>query len=149
MTQPYRMHLKGPWEFQWLSRVGECLDARRPGVLLDGDRIKMPASWQDAFGAATGRVVFSRRFQKPTNLDDEEQVHVAFDGIGGAALIRLNDQPIGELTDVSETKSFDVTAHLKPTNVLSVEVSFEGRDQPGGLWGAVAIEIHNQVSWDS
>jgi beta-galactosidase/beta-glucuronidase len=148
MAQPHRMHLKGPWNYRWLEPPNPSAEPDRAEVLLDGDRIKMPASWQDAFGAATGRVIFSRRFQKPTNLDPEEQVHIAFDGIGGTAKIQLNDAPLGELQDVSETASINMTDRLAPTNVLSVEISFDGGDQPGGLWGAVAIEIHNAAPWD-
>jgi beta-galactosidase/beta-glucuronidase len=148
MAQPHRMHLKGPWDFRWIAQESPVNHPRRPEVLLDGQRIKMPAAWQDSFGAATGRVEFTRRFQKPTNLDEQEQVHIAFDGLGGSAVIRLNDELIGELSDIDATVSFDVTEKLQSTNLLRVEVAFDGGDKAGGLWGPVAIEIHNAVPWD-
>lgn len=145
----HRMHLKGPWQYEWIDGPH---DPERPdqsqsvhdSPLLTGSRVKMPTSWQSAFGQKSGCIRFSRRFQRPTNLDDNERVHIAFDGIGGYAVIAINNEEIGRLSDSDETNSFDITEKLKPSNELTVELTFSPDEQraTGGLYLPVAIEIH-------
>lgn len=145
----HRMHLKGPWHYEWIDGP---YDGQRPdqfpsgqdSPLLTGSRVKMPTSWQSAFRQKSGCIRFSRRFQRPTNLDDNERVHIAFDGIGGHAIIAINNEEIGRLSDSNDTNSFDITEKLKPSNELTVELTFSPDKQraPGGLHLPVAIEIH-------
>ena len=81
-------------------------------------------------------------FQKPTNLEEYERVHIAFDGLGGQAIVSLNDQP---LIDLSEPRTIDVTDRIGQSNVISVELTWNAADsssEKGGLWMPVAIEIH-------
>jgi beta-galactosidase/beta-glucuronidase len=149
-TKPiHRMHLKGPWGYEWLEGPHALHDppkspSSEDSPLLAESRVRMPSSWQSAFGDTYGCIRFSRRFQRPTNLDDNERVHVAFDGIGGRAEVSLNGQVIGRLSNTPETTSFDITAMLKVSNELSVELLFASDDSPspGGLHKPVAIEIH-------
>lgn len=150
-TLVHRMHLKGPWNYEWLDgsdRSQEHVDSlvSEDSPLLTGSRIRMPSSWQSAFGETAGRIRFSRRFQRPTNLDADEQVHIAFDGIGGAAVLFLNNVQIGQLQDSEETVSFDITAGLKASNELTVELTYAPQQHhgPGGLHRPVAIEIHTE-----
>lgn len=145
----HRINLKGPWNYAWLEGPHDSSDAAESTApedspLLTDSRIRMPASWQSAFGNASGTIRFRRRFQWPANLDENERVHIAFDRIGGEACIAVNDQNIGSLSDTSVTDSFDITALLKPSNELSVELSFSPADAttPGGLYEPVALEIH-------
>ena len=149
-TEPiHRMHLKGPWIYEWLDgphgSTG-CIEtaASDNSPLLADSRVRMPCSWQSAFGGMSGRIRFSRRFQRPTNLDENERVHIAFDGIGGQAQIAVNGQEIGRLSNNVETVSFDITSILSVSNELSVELSFSPDNEatPGGLHQPVAIEIH-------
>lgn len=148
-TEPaHRMHLKGPWFYEWLDGPrgpqSEADDATLDFPLLTDSRIRMPASMKESFGEVSGRVVFRRRFQRPTNLDENERVHIAFDGIGGRADIAVNGQSIGSVENNSETVSFEMTNLLAPTNELTVDLTISwGVDQkPGGLYEPVAIEIH-------
>jgi beta-galactosidase/beta-glucuronidase len=149
-TQPlHRMHLKGPWSYEWLdgphcSSTASSATAETDSPLLADSRVRMPSSWQSAFGSVSGRVLFRRRFQRPTNLDPNERVHIAFDGLGGQATIAVNGQRIGSLADTTETVSFDITSLLEMSNELTVELSFfpDGTPTPGGLREPVAVEIH-------
>ena len=148
-TEPiHRMHLKGPWFYEWLDgphgTESDDDDVTLDSPLLSDSRIRMPSSMNDSFGKVSGRVVFRRRFQQPTNLDDNEQVHIAFDGIGGRADIAVNGQPLGSVENNSETVSFDMTKLLELSNELTVDLTISwGVDQkPGGLFEPVAIEIH-------
>ncbi|MFT4556792.1 MAG: beta-galactosidase/beta-glucuronidase [Planctomycetaceae bacterium] len=149
-TEPaHRMHLKGPWSYEWLDgpRGPKCEDdedATLDSPLLTDSRVRMPSSMKESFGKVSGRVLFRRRFQRPTNLDDNERVHIAFDGIGGRAEIAVNGQTLGSLENNSETVSFDMTRLLEQSNELTVDLTISwGVDQrPGGLYEPVAIEIH-------
>ena len=157
MTRIHRMNLKGPWEYVWLDgphkdtaaadtaaadAVEEPFDSE---FLLAHERVRMPASIQDAWGQVSGRIRFQRRFQAPTNLETHERVHVAFDGLGGQARIELNGADLVTLSDPDVSRSFDITDRIGATNVLAVELTWkaaESRQCQGGLWGPVAIEIH-------
>ena len=142
------MHLKGPWFYEWLDGPPACGDgdggAAIDSPLLNDSRVRMPSSMNDSFGKVSGRIVFRRRFQRPTNLDDNERVHIAFDGIGGRADVAVNGHPLGSLKNNTETVSFDMTDLLEPSNELTVDLIISwGEDQkPGGLYEPVAIEIH-------
>lgn len=141
---PYRIHLKGPWSFEWLSEPLNTPLANSQN-LLAGARVRMPCDWQSIFGSAAGRVRFSRRFHRPTNLTADDRVKISFDGVGGAATVSMNDHPLGGVQNNTSTVSFDVTELLGPSNMLVVEVSFVPAEHtaPGGLWGSVAVEIHS------
>lgn len=149
-TEPaHRMHLKGPWKYEWLegphgSGPTQDEDATLDSPLLTDSRVRMPSSLLESFGKVSGRVLFSRRFQRPTNLDDNERVHIAFDGIGGRAEIAVNGNSLGNLENNSETVSFDMTPLLEASNELTVELtmSWEDDHSPGGLFEPVALEIH-------
>ena len=169
---PHRIHLKGPWEYEWRDRpcppTGEGLPAvssapdgpasrlRRLPVHRGSDRInagttnapagrvKMPADWESLFGRQAGRVVFRRRFHRPTNLDPNERVLLVFEGVGGIARVELNGQALGTATDRETRTAFEITELLQPGNEISVDIEFDPVTSPsrrGGLWGPVAIEI--------
>lgn len=150
-TEPiHRMHLKGPWEYEWVegpsgsASSAEDEDLTMDSPLLTNFRVRMPSSIQEAFGNMSGRVVFRRRFQKPTNLDSNERVHIAFDGIGGRADVSVNGTTLGSLSNNSETVSFDMTEVLEHSNELAVDLTivWDEDAEPGGLFQPVAVEIH-------
>lgn len=150
-TEPiHRMHLKGPWDYEWVegptgsASSAEDEDMTMDSPLLTNFRVRMPSSIQEAFGNMSGRVVFRRRFQKPTNLDSNERVHIAFDGIGGRADISVNGTTLGSLSNNSETVSFDMTEVLEHSNELAVDLTIVWDEdvEPGGLFQPVAVEIH-------
>ena len=152
MTRLHRMNLKGPWDYEWLDGpypIGEAVSDSEATAenefLLAHSRVRMPSSIQDAWGEVTGRIRFQRRFQKPTNLEGHERVHIAFDGLGGQATVSLNDEPLIELTDLSEPCTIDVTERIGQSNVISVELTWNAAEcssEKSGLWKPVAIEIH-------
>jgi beta-galactosidase/beta-glucuronidase len=153
----HRIHLKGPWEFEWLgpdSLSPSAGPARSPGPedqlgaqhLAGKHRVHMPATWQSLFGDAPGRARFRRRFNQPTNLDADERVDIVFDGVSGAAEISLNGHSLGTVAGAAFSARFETTALLESANVLLVELAFTPADhpeQPGGLWAPVALEIRS------
>ncbi len=149
---PHRMHLRGPWEYEWLHGPGvapgvDRADSSAP--FAKTGRVKLPGSWQSQFGAVAGAVRFRRHFHRPTNLEPHERVVIAFDGIGGTARVWLNgraldptDRFIAE--DAPELLRYEITGLLANANELVVEIDFDATatgESPGGLWGPVAIEV--------
>jgi hypothetical protein len=59
--------------------------------------------------------------------------------------VSLNDEPLIELTDLSEPCTIDVTDRIGQSNVISVELTWNAAEcssEKGGLWKPEAIEIH-------
>lgn len=134
----HRINLKGPWEFQPLFASPATPDLELPGR----GTVKFPSAWQDFLGDFRGRTRFFRPFNRPTNLDAHERVDLVLDGVGGAAVVRLNQLPVGEIPDSEHTARFDITSLLQLHNVLEIDVEWVGtRDEQGGLWAPVALEI--------
>ena len=135
--QPHRIHLRGPWEYEWRP-LADAGDMPRTG------RVKMPASWQDLFGDGGGSAVFRRRFNKPTNLELHERVSLVFDGIGGTGRVELNGREVGTLVTVDHATRFEVTPLLQESNELCVVLTWDplqGGDQAGRPWSSLVIEI--------
>ncbi len=131
------MFLKGPWEV-WR------LDREEPPR-----RVTLPASWQTIFGYEAGRAEFRRKFNQPTNLESHEHVWIVFQGVSGAASVDINGQRLGGIDIGDETAEFEITSHLAQHNELVVQLTFwvgSPPDQPGGLWGPVALEIRSEDS---
>lgn len=128
------MFLKGPWEVRRLDR-------EEPSR-----RVTLPASWQAIFGDEAGRAEFRRKFNQPTNLESHEHVWIVFQGVRGAAWVDLNGQRLGGIDIAEETAEFEITPHLTLHNELIVQLTFRvgsPPEQPGGLWGPVALEIRS------
>jgi hypothetical protein len=133
----HRMHLKGPWKFEWLTEHSES------SVPKTG-RVKMPVDWVTAFGMTTGSVRFRRRFHKPTNLDPDETVWIVLDGVGGAGPVSVNGTILGVVHSAEEPQKFDMTPLLQQASELIIELEFHPSAENsnlGGLFAPVAIEI--------
>ena len=106
-----------------------------------------------------GRVAYTRSFNSPTNLDADERVWLVCEGVDGAAEFFLNGTPILNLPKPDLPGGCDVTALLRPHNLLSVEVSLfppghaehvpralgcAGRGR--GIVGEVRLEIRRGTS---
>lgn len=135
----HRIRLIGPWEFAWRSSTGD-------GAEAESGTIKMPCDWQSVFGVRGGRVAFSRRFHRPTNLDPHEQVLIVLTGVGGNGTIRLNGDFLLEFRAV-DSAEVDVTNKLQAFNLLEIEIEYQPIEGSlGGLHAPVALEIHNPES---
>ncbi len=134
----HRINLKGPWEYQPLFAAPTTAGVDLPGR----GTVKFPAAWQDFLGNFRGRVCFIRPFNRPTNLDAHERVDLVLDGVGGTAVIRLNQLAVGEISNSELGGRFDITSLLQLHNLLEIEVEWAGSpDEQGGLWAPVALEI--------
>jgi len=87
----------------------------------------MPVSWNEAFGTTGGRVRLTRRFNRPTGLDDGERVWLEV-GAGLPARIAINGDRLGDV--VAGTVRFDITDRLEEYG--QVELEFDRRDTADG-----------------
>jgi len=135
----HQMSLKGPWGYRWKSPVSAI---EQMGGPVEG-QIKVPALWCDCFGHQVGVSVWSRRFQKPTNLDSNERVMIATMELEGVKGLSLNGRPL-PLNDQPETGfRFDITEALEPSNLLEIDIECETEAQTDsrGMTEPAVIEI--------
>ena len=139
----HRIRLIGPWDYDWNPTGIPVAATNLPAM----GSVKMPCDWQSLFGSQAGRATFSRKFHCPTNLEAHEQVAIVLSGVGGEGQVLLNGDLLFEFPAGSESPEVDVTQHLQRFNVLEVNLQFTPSTDtpatPGGLFGAVMIEIRS------
>lgn len=107
----------------------------------------MPQSWQATFGDTGGTAEFRRKFHRPTNLEPHEQVLLVLTEVRGSGRLLLNELPLGSINSSGESVEFDISRLLNPFNEVAIELTFDPRTNPslpGGLFGAVALEIRSE-----
>ncbi len=126
IVSTHRINLKGPWEFEWITEASPCCPAVTSG------RVTMPADWQSLFGDSSGRAIFRRRFNTPTNLTPADRVFAVFDAIGGIGSVSLNGVKIGNLVSSTAPQQFAMSHALQRFNELTVALQYDhvrdGRD---------------------
>jgi hypothetical protein len=164
---PHTIRLRGPWNFEPLSRFVPLADGSssvtNDDLPLSGV-IELPADWGMALGADfQGSVKFTRRFRRPTGLDAASLVNLVIDDVDWQADVSLNDRLLRTVvcSQSSEPRQelhcparFDISTLLVPQNRLSIVVTSPALDtrnfplprpgrtgQPGGLIGLVRLEI--------
>ena len=137
----HRIHLKGPWDFAWLTGPFEpAMGIERSGT------VTMPREWRTIFGANSGSAQFQRKFHAPTNLEAHERVILVLTEVRGPGSVSLNQHPVGEFQGTGVGVEFEVTTFLKTFNQLVVTMEYDATVEPvvpGGLYGAVALDIRS------
>ena len=151
----HRIHLKGPWNYDWIADVEASNTAGRASAVSApsrSGRVNMPSPWQAIFGKLAGTGRFTRRFGCPTNLAPTDRIYLVFDGIGGEAVVYVNDHCVDAMNEEGIAKEFEITERLRTSNLLAVTIRFDPQDRPeipGGLWAPVAIEIRPESKTDT
>ena len=101
---------------------------------------------------ADGSLRLTRRFHRPTGLDEKSRVWLVVEKLQGPAEIALNDRVLGPLA-ASETPGhdgrstahharFEITELLRPENVISiVATALPDKKAPAGISGSMRLEI--------
>lgn len=126
----HSIRLKGPWDY--LREGGESPAA---------GRIKLPACWSDCFGDWTGAVAWTRRFQRPTNLDPTERVLLCSPPIEGLRKVLLNDVELPLPAELDREFRIDLTARLTPSNLLTIVQQLETATADSSTPAPVVLEI--------
>jgi hypothetical protein len=154
MATVHTIRLRGPWGCQPLTRhePNEAGESRESTANLPpAGRLRLPADWSGVCGADfRGCVRLRRRFHWPARLMPRERVWLVLEEVTDAAVVRLNEEVLGEFTAADAPRAFDVTDVLEPTNVLLVDVTYSP-DGPGGtlhavggLTGEVRLEVRTR-----
>mgnify|MGYP001818302944 CR=1 FL=1 len=140
MKMIHSMRLKGPWHYAWLFPE---LSAEELGCPLSGT-VKIPTAWEKCFGKIPGVVQWSRRFQKPTNLDVTERVMISAPTLPGVRAVRINQALLPLDGQPAEGFRFDITEALEPANnLLQIEMTCDSESEvpDRGMTEPAMIEI--------
>ncbi|MBL8829269.1 MAG: hypothetical protein JNM18_19960 [Planctomycetaceae bacterium] len=136
MSNVHTIRLRGPWEYEPLSRGGL-------GDLPASGRAQMPCDWSSILGVDfRGRVYFRRRFNRPGQLDPHEQVWLVIEHQAELLGIRLNDQPLNCLVDNAQQVACEITGQLASHNELRIELSRDTAESANWL-SEVRLEIRS------
>lgn len=143
------IRLHGPWQYEPLaftrwSPSGKSVDL--PGDLPPGGTVKIPADWTATLGPEfRGRVLYKRRFGRPSNLDSSARIYLVLHKINGLATITFNGIHLGATGIDESTSRFELTNLLLARNALHIEVNLpQGGDRvdAGGIVGEVQLQIY-------
>jgi len=138
MTVPHCIRLQGPW--QVIPPGGDA--ATMP---ID---IRIPATWQSLFGDIAGTAIFQRRFNIPTQLEEQDRVLIRVpDDAGEISRCSLNGIALSPCE--ADPQTFEITAHLREYNHLEIQLTFIPTDktqETRELWKPVLLEIHASTS---
>ncbi|MBC8353344.1 MAG: hypothetical protein H8E66_15200 [Planctomycetes bacterium] len=149
-SSPHIIRLHGPWQYEALAHTklgpsGASIDVA--GELPPSGTMKIPANWAASLGTDfRGRVLYKRRFGRPTNLKASERIDLVTQSVNGHAIIRLNDSNLGEIEIGASANRFDLSNKLLPRNELHIEVDLpRGYDglAVGGIVGDIFLEIYD------
>lgn len=97
-------------------------------------RMRLRPPWQSE--RTEHGVRLSRRFGKPTTLDEFERLWLTCDRFDGPATVSLNGDHIGSVADGSEGFAFHVTDRVLPRNEIAIDLTSES-----SVLGEVALEV--------
>ena len=146
---PHIIRLHGPWQYEPLAFTrlgpdGESVDL--PGDLPPAGTVKIPTDWSGTLGADfCGRVLYKRRFGRPSNLSARERIYLVLHKINGSATIRLNGSEVDNLKSGEAACRIEVTNLLLSHNELQIEVNLprgSHDESAGGIVGDVQLAIY-------
>lgn len=139
MAAIHRIRLQGPW--QVLPPRASSLPAGDSPS--DIRTVQLPATWRELFGEVSGIAIFQRRFNRPTNLQADDQVLIRLpERCGLVRTCLLNGNSLRE--SAGDPHVFDATPQLQEFNQLELQIEFtlSGEEmEVGGLWRPVLLEI--------
>ena len=107
----YPIRLQGPWRL---------IDAAYPTPRT----VRLPLDSSDLHVSC--QVQLQRNFQRPTNLDREERVLLILPPAVEPTAVRLGEVDIDELRLLGESLVYDLTDHLRPSNLLQLDFNGPG-----------------------
>ncbi len=126
MPQPHVIRLRGPW-LCWPASIDQLSDASPVTIDCrdeDGLRQLLEAD-------LPARLVFGRRFHRPTGLDETTSVQLVVENRCGQMGLTLNSQRLGSVDGGHH--EFDVSTSLEPANQLHIELLADETRRGRGL----------------
>jgi hypothetical protein len=128
MSAPHVIRLRGPWEFQTLEDAA----AARSG------RVPIPAPTPALLADYAGAVRFTRRFQRPTGLENGARVKLVIENLPTDAVVALNREPLD--SELSPAR-WEIAGRLNQSNALTIEFAIE----PGA---AIEFDVRLEILGD-
>lgn len=151
----HSIQLRGPWKYAAATDgIAEGSAAGCPTGIGSAWPVagtaQMPTAWSRLLGDFAGRVLFTRRFHGPTNLDPGEAVRIRLISAGHSGSISLNGHALGQFETRFDWRSGDVTGLLQGSDELRIELDphtnlAAGSAGESPLWESVALEIVDQA----
>ena len=131
MPAVHTIRLRGPWQFQAQPHTGAA----------HSGKANLPATAASLLGEAfSGRLVLTRRFNCPSNLEPHEQVSLVIATAGTLVRVALNGADLPPA--VGDPAALPLTPHLAPSNELALELELPGDSPaPERPLGEVHLEI--------
>ncbi len=117
----HSIRLIGPWLVQpqdGLQFADQCENSSA------SRRVKMPVSWQELFGKASGQATFTRSFNSPTGID-QQALTIILEELHASGTVSLNGGQRIEFGIDDHYLQIGVTSQLKLNNQLVVEMFCE------------------------
>ncbi len=105
-------------------------------------RIRLRRPWQCRLQG--DRVLWSRRFGRPTGLEPGDTVWIVVEQCPAAGALLLNGRPIGQLSSGTAESRFEVTALVEPRNEMVLDLAAVFPDSsaaPDSPPGVVSLEV--------
>lgn len=129
---PHVIRLRGPWEYEVLANEGAT------GI------VQMPCNLAEIVETEfRGTVRFSRRFNRPTGLDEATRVWLVLED-DFEPQVTLNGQTLVPPATQNVPTRLDITSRLQSHNILVLETSLDQNPRPLQI-GHVRIEIESHT----
>ena len=132
--RPHRIRLAGPWQIDWVG------PEEVPSTTLATASGSFPANWRTLFGEVYGTARFSRRFGRPTGLDEGTRVWLSIPNYSGMLSVELNERVLAILPEDELPVRFDITDSLRSSNRLILEVT-AGPEIPTGAGRREPVQL--------
>jgi len=150
-----KMSLLAPWRSEFRLGSNPDLVHKSPmGInlasLVGSTQIvksSFPFDCRRLTGGLNGTLLLSRRFHKPTGLDEDERVYLSIERFPGPATVWLNGQfPETLLPKMDNSWAVDITPFLRGNEELTVELQTDNfpKHKPA-KFGPVQLEICKMV----
>ena len=117
MTSGHEIRLAGPWTIDWVGPEDV------PPEVLTVDRGTFPVNWRQTFGSVCGTVRFTRKFNRPSGLEQQTRVWLEVPEYQGMLSIELNGRVLAILPEEELPVQLDVTNTMRLHNRLVLEVT--------------------------
>ena len=116
-SRPHDIRLAGPWGVDWVAPEDV------PLATLSVGETTFPVDWEAVFGEVYGTARFTRRFNRPTGLDERTRVWLCVPDYHGMLSVELNQRVLAILPEEDLPVRIDITESIRPHNRLVLEVT--------------------------
>ena len=136
----HRIRLRYPW-----TKQPKSTDEFEPDT-IEPQSVQVPEPASDVQASSTGEFVYSRKFNRPTGLDNTSRLSLSVSAWEGKLLsVTLNQSPL-DITSAEANHSLTITIDHDLPSHNEIEIVLVGEDQTAArLSGEVQLEINDDA----